>query len=142
MFRDAYNSAVAWINGSHADLRPWLVRYREHCCRVALNLQIASDPTSMLLTPEAAVQAACVVHWMLAQLLESQCTLPEVLGRFGRLSSKCTISPAGSDFRISGFPAALDPWRLQRGFSCPPLASRSHELLCEVSEPAERCRRL
>jgi hypothetical protein len=90
VFREAHNAAVAWINGSHADLRPWLVRYREHCCRVALNLQIASDPASRVLTQEAAEQAVRIVHWILAQLVEAvhsqrTDTLRERIGEFTSL---------------------------------------------------------
>jgi hypothetical protein len=44
VFREVHNAAVAWINGSHADLRPWLVRYREQALRVALCLHLAEDP--------------------------------------------------------------------------------------------------
>ena len=58
--------------------------------RVALNLQIASDPASRVLTQEAAEQAVRIVHWILSQLVEAvhsqrTDTLRERIGEFTSL---------------------------------------------------------
>ncbi len=70
VLRDAHNQSVEWINGIHQDLRAWLVRYREICCRVALCLQIAEDPKSTELSRKNAEGAISLVYWSLGQLSE------------------------------------------------------------------------
>ena len=70
VFLRAHNQAAEWINGTHQDLRPWLVRYREQACRVALCLQIATDPKSTVLTADNARRAVSLVRWCFGQLAE------------------------------------------------------------------------
>lgn len=70
VFRVAHNESVEWINGQHQDLRPWLARYREQACRVALCLHLAEDPSSTQLSGETARRAVAFVRWSVAQLFE------------------------------------------------------------------------
>ncbi|MCX8513163.1 MAG: DUF3987 domain-containing protein [Chthoniobacteraceae bacterium] len=70
VLREAHNHSVEWVNGVNQDLRAWLVRYRELCCRVALCLQIAEDPKSTELSVKIAEGAVALVRWCIGQLVE------------------------------------------------------------------------
>jgi len=65
IFRDFYNDTThRWANGKYADHRNQLARWRENAIRLAVVLQVASNPHSQVLEPETARAAVRLFKWI------------------------------------------------------------------------------
>jgi hypothetical protein len=65
IFRDFHNqTAVEWASGPYADFRAELARWRENAIRLAVVLQIATDPESQEITETVARNAIALFRWI------------------------------------------------------------------------------
>lgn len=67
ILRSAHNRNVQRLNAEDEDIRNWLIRFREQCCRVALCFHIVGHPRVKELAAETAIRAVQVVDWMMSQ---------------------------------------------------------------------------
>jgi hypothetical protein len=56
--------AVDWASGAYADFRDLLARWRENAIRLAVVLQIATDPDSQAISAEVARNAVELFEWI------------------------------------------------------------------------------
>ena len=57
-------TAVEWARGPHADFRGELARWRENAIRLAVVLQVATDPESCVITADVARNAVALFRWV------------------------------------------------------------------------------
>jgi hypothetical protein len=65
IFREFHNqTAVEWASGPYADFRGELARWRENAIRLAVVLQVATDPESKAISAEVARNAVTLFRWI------------------------------------------------------------------------------
>jgi hypothetical protein len=65
IFRVFHNqTAFEWASGPYADFRGELARWRENAIRLAVVLQVATDPESRAISPEVARNAVALFRWI------------------------------------------------------------------------------
>ena len=72
IFREFHNqTAFAWASGPYADYRGELARWRENAIRLAVALQVATDPESKAISAEVARNAVTLFRWVGIGALEN-----------------------------------------------------------------------
>ncbi|MEY5026006.1 MAG: hypothetical protein RLZZ244_1534 [Verrucomicrobiota bacterium] len=70
ILRGAHNRNIQRLNADAEDIRNWLIRFREQCCRVALCFHIVTDRFARELKAQTAICAVRVVDWMMGQTVD------------------------------------------------------------------------